>query len=103
MTGAFVPDTPAVWGDVVVTRIHNPVTGKDDLRIDRADPHILISIELAQEAFDTPTDVIYGETTLTPPALSIVINARNRQLRYVLRAQHDQHSLEAELMGDSDA
>lgn len=96
-----MPDT-ITWGDVITTRVHNPVTGKWEILIDSADPRILIAIDLAREAFDTPTEMFYGETTFTPPALSIVINGRNRQLRYALRAQHDQHSLEAELVRDSD-
>jgi hypothetical protein len=108
--------------DVVMTRIENPVTGKPEIRIDRAETHVLIADEVVEDAFNEPSEMLFGRILLgrsagaalaraepdrlDPAGISlkmfIVINGRNRQVRYLLTRQRPaEHIWEAELVSDS--
>jgi hypothetical protein len=97
--------------DVVMTRIENPVTGKPEIRIDRADAHVLIADEVVEDAFNEPSEMMFGRILLGRDGLDwcddmqmfIVINGRNRQVRYLLTKRRPaDHVWEAELVSDSE-
>jgi hypothetical protein len=91
--------------DVVMTRIENSVTGKPEIRIDRAETHILIADGVVEDAFNEPSEMLFGRILLAgiPLKMFIVINGRNRQVRYLLTKQRPaEHAWEAELVSDSE-
>jgi hypothetical protein len=89
------------FGDVVTTQVHNILTRRYEMRIDRADRHILISNDLAQQVFDTGNHNMWGVVTLAPLQLFLVINGRNRQVKYRLDTYRDTENVwEAELVDD---
>jgi hypothetical protein len=90
--------------DVIMTRIENPVTGKPEIRIDQADTHVLITDEVVEDAFNEPSEMLFGRILLAgiPLKMFIVINGRNRQVRYLLTKRRSaEHIWEAELVSDS--
>jgi hypothetical protein len=91
-------DSQSTIGDCVVTRVENSITGKPELRIDRADTHILITDEMVEQAFNEPSEPMFGRILLDPLRLFVVLNGRNRQVRYLL-AEHrpTEHVWEAAL------
>jgi hypothetical protein len=93
-----------VFGDVVVTSVENRVTGKCDMRIDQADERVLITAEYAKAAFNEPTEQCYGVlASFAPLKLFLVLNGRNRQVKYRLVGMHGEYVWEAELVSDSHA
>jgi len=95
-----------VYGDAVFTRVDNAVTGRDDFLVDRADEYILIANDIVLQAFNQPNDTLYGQIGVDlAHDLFIVINGRNRQVRYQLTGQrlNQPNDLvwEAEIVGDS--
>lgn len=93
------------FGEVIMTQINNKVTAKYEIRIDSADPLILISDHIVKDAFNHPCDGLFGCIDITEAAydLFIIINGCNRSLRYKLTKQRpDQHVWEAALVEDDD-
>lgn len=73
--------------DCITSKIHNPATGRPDLYIIQADTHILISVEVVDAAFNDPNPLIFGIVEAKTHDLFVVLNGRNKQVRYKLIRQ----------------
>ncbi len=88
-------------GDLIESRRENLVTGKPEIDILRADPHILVSGDLVQQIFDQPNEMAYTKLILGPLEMYLVLNGRNRQVRYKLANYRPEGTWEADLVADS--
>jgi len=93
--------TDVEFGNMAMHREDNQVTGYDDIVITQADQYVLIAYGIAAQAFNEPTENLYGYISFEPLQLFVIVNGRNRQVRYFLT--HDRYDgyWEAEKVGDS--
>jgi hypothetical protein len=77
----------AVRGEVHITRISD---GDDfQVRIDRADRHVLITADFVDDAFRRPTEILFAEPALDGEHIArIVLNGCNRRVDYNLIRYH---------------
>ena len=89
-------------GDLIESRIENRVTGKPEINILQADPHILISGDLVQQVFDQPNEIAFTRLVLGPLEMYVIFSGRNRQVRYKLVNYRSNEGIwEADLVADS--